>query len=94
MWPSEVDKLREPFFARETMPDVIGPHGKTSGFVLRHREGGVKFLRARFIGPGQQFDFRFAIPLGKRTYAVQDVDFNTLPLANEAVDLTGIRAKI
>jgi hypothetical protein len=92
--PGEADKLRESFFAQEAMPDIVGPRQKASGFVLTHREGGVKFLRASFVGAGQRFDFRFVIPLGGRTYAAQNVDFNALPPASESVDLTGLRAKL
>jgi hypothetical protein len=73
--PGEADKQRERLFTREAMPEVIVPSGKASGFGLTHREGGLKFLRASFVGSGQQFDFRFVIPLGGRTYAAQKVDF-------------------
>jgi len=93
-WHREVDKQRDLFFEQEAMPEVIAPHGKASGFVLTHREGGLKFLRADFFGSGHQFDFRFVIPLGGRTYAAQNVDFNALPAASESVDLAGLRAKL
>jgi hypothetical protein len=69
--PGEADKQRERLFAREAMPEVIVPGQKASGFVLTHREGGLKFLRASFVGSDRQFDFRFVIPLGGRTYAAQ-----------------------
>jgi hypothetical protein len=54
----------------------------------------LKFLRASFVGSGQQFDFRFVIPLGGRTYAAQKVDFSALPTNSEDVDLTSLRAKL
>lgn len=85
---------RERFFAREAMPDVIAPGGKAAGFVLTHREGGLKFLRASFVGSEQQYDFRFVIPLGGRTYAAQKVDFSALPPNSENVDLASLRAKL
>ena len=45
-WSGEADKERELLFAREAMPDVIASGQNASGFVLTHREGGVKFVRA------------------------------------------------
>jgi hypothetical protein len=92
--PGEADKNRERLFAREAMPEVIGPGQKASGFVLSHREGGLKFLRASFVGSGRQFDFRFVLPLGGRTYAAQKVDFGALPPNSENVDLASLRAKL
>lgn len=82
--------------ARDAMPEMIAPHHTASGFVLTHREGGLKFLSASFIGAHQQFDFHFVLPLGGATYAVQKVDFNTLYPSGtiEAVDLAGLRARL
>jgi hypothetical protein len=76
------------------MPEVIVPRQKASGFILTHREGGLKFLRASFVGSGQQFDFRFVIPLGGRLYAAQKVDLSALPSNTENVALAGLRAKL
>jgi hypothetical protein len=55
-----------------------------------------KFLNASFVESGQQFDFRFVLPLGGRTYAVQEVDFNSLypPGSVEQVDLMALRARL
>ena len=92
--PGEANTQRERFFAREAMPEVIAPGGKATGFVLTHREGGLKFLRASIVGSDQQFDFRFVIPLGNRTYAAQRVDFSALPPNKENVDLASLRAKL
>ena len=92
--PGEADKQREHLFAREAMPEVIVPRQKASGFVLTHREGGLKFLRASFVGSGQQFHSRFVIPLGGRTYAAQRVDFSALPPKTENIDLASLRAKL
>jgi len=93
-WSGEADKERELLFAREAMPDVISPGQKASGFVLTHREGGVKFVRAGFVGQGQRFEFRFVIHLGSKLYAAQNVDFNALPPVGENVDLAGLRTKL
>jgi hypothetical protein len=87
--PGEADRQRELLFVREAMPDVVAPGRKASGFVLTHREGGLKFVRASFVGSRQQFDFRFVIQLGGRTYAAQKVDFSALPHNSENVDLAG-----
>ena len=92
--PGEANQQRERLFTREAMPDVIVPSAKASGFVLTHREGGLKFLRASFVGSGRQFDFRFVIPLDGKIYAAQKVDFSTLPPNSENVDLAGLRTKL
>jgi hypothetical protein len=93
-WSGEADKKRELLFAREAMPDVIAPGQNASGFVLTHREGGVKFVRAGFVGLDQRFEFRFVIQLSSKLYAAQNVDFNALPPAGENVDLAGLRARL
>jgi hypothetical protein len=93
-WSGEADRERELLFAREAMPDVIAPGQNASGFVLTHREGGVKFVRAGFVSLGQRFEFRFVIPLSSKLYAAQNVDFNALPSAGENIDLAGLRAKL
>jgi hypothetical protein len=90
----EADEQRGWVFTREAMPDVVAPGQKASGFVLTHREGGLKFLRACFVGSGQQFDFRFVIMLGGRTFAAQKVDFSARPPNSENVDLASLRARL
>jgi hypothetical protein len=91
-----VNTAMDHLFAREAMPDIVQPRQTAAGFVLTHREGGLKFLNASFVESGQQFDFRFVLPLGGRTYAVQEVDFNSLypPGSVEQVDLTALRARL
>ena len=93
-WSGEADRERELLFAREAMPDVIAPGQNASGFVLTHREGGAKFVRAGFVSLGQRFEFRFVIQLSSKLYAAQNVDFNALPSAGENIDLAGLRAKL
>jgi hypothetical protein len=93
-WPGEADRERELLFTREAMPDVIAPGQNASGFVLTHREGGVKFVRAGFVGLGRQFEFRFVMHLSSKVYAAQNVDFNDLPSDGENIDLAGLRARI
>ena len=95
-WPSETNDKLDALFVREAMPDIVAPHQTTAGFVLTHREGGLKFLRVGFVGTNQQFDFRFVLPLDSATYAVQNVDFNTIysPGSSEEVDLAGLRSRL
>jgi hypothetical protein len=75
-WSSKANAAIDTVLARDAMPDIILPHQTAGGFVLTHREGGLKFLNASFVESRQQFDFRFVLPLGGRTYAVQKVDFS------------------
>ena len=95
-WPSGANNELDALFVREAMPDVVAPRQTAAGFVLTHREGGLKFLRVGLIGTGQQFDFRFLLPLDSATYAVQKVDFNTIyPTGSmEEVDLAGLRSRL
>jgi hypothetical protein len=95
-WSAEANAAIDKVLARDAMPDIIPPHQTAEGFILTHREGGLKFLNAGFVEPSRQFDFRFVLPLGGRTYAVQKVDFSSLypPGAIEAVDLAGLRTRL
>ena len=95
-WSGKTNAELDALFVREAMPDVIPPHQTGTGFVLTHREGGLKFLRLGFIGAGEQFEFRFVLPLDGVTYAVQKVDFKSIypPGSIEEVDLAGLRSKL
>jgi hypothetical protein len=95
-WPTESNAELDALFAREAMPDVIPPRQTGVGFVLTHREGGLKFLNIGFIGAGQQFNFRFVLPLDRVTYAVQKVDFGSIYSRGsiEEVDLAGLRSRL
>jgi LssY-like putative type I secretion system component LssY len=94
--PGEANTTLDARFAREAMPEIIPPRQTATGFVLTHREGGLKFLRVGFIGGGQQFDFRFVMSLDSVTYAVQKVDFDSIHPAGsiEEVDLIGLRSRL
>jgi hypothetical protein len=95
-WPTKTNTDLSALFARETMPDVIPPRQTGSGFVLTHREGGLKFLNVGFIGAGEQYNFRFVLPLDRVTYAVQKVDFGSIYPRDsiEEVDLAGLRSRL
>jgi hypothetical protein len=92
--PNDADRQRERLFAQQAMPEEIGPGKSASGFVLTHREGGIKFVRADFVGPGERFEFRFVVRLDSKLYAAQNIDFDALPAVAENVDLAGLRAKL
>ncbi len=95
-WSDKANTATNTVLVRDAMSDIVPPHQTAAGFVLTHREGGLKFINAGFVGGGQQFDFRFVLPLGGRTYAVQKVDFSGLypPGTIEAIDLAGLRARL
>jgi len=86
----------ETVLTRDALPEFVPAHQIGAGFVFTHREGGLKFLNAGFVGAGQQLDFRFVLPIGGLTYAVQKVDFGGLypPGTIQAVDLAGLRARL
>ena len=95
-WSGLANTATDTVLARDAMPNIIPPRQTTAGFVLTHREGGIKFLNAGFVGGGQQLDFRFVLPLGGRSYAVQKIDLSNLyaPGTIEAVDLAGLRTRL
>ncbi len=95
-WSDEANIATDAVLARDAMPYIILAHQSAAGFVLTHREGGLKFLNASFVGAGRQLDFRFVLPLGGRSYAVQRIDFNGLhpPGTIEAIDLASLRARL
>jgi hypothetical protein len=92
--PSEADRKRELLFVQQAMPEAIGPGQSKSGFVLTHREGGIKFVRAGFVGPSLRFEFHFVVQLESKLYAAQKIDFDALPPAAEDVELASLRAKL
>jgi len=92
--PGEGDRQRELVFARKAMPEEIGHGQSASGFVLTHREGGIKFVRAGFVGSSQRFEFRFVVQLASKLYAAQKTDFSASHPVDEDVDLDGLRAKL
>jgi hypothetical protein len=81
---------------RQAMPEAIPPGKLVSGFIFTHREGGLKFVQAGFAAGGQELLFRFVLPVGHVTYAVQKVDFSNLytPYMIEQVDLSTLRKKL
>ena len=54
-WSAEGNEAVDGLFAREALPDIVPPRQTAAGFVLTHREGGLKFLNASFV------EFRAAV---------------------------------
>ena len=81
--------------AQAPMPDVIPQKRTASGFVFTHREGGLKLFEVGFETDRQLLRFRFVLPVGGSSYAIEKVDFGSIyPLGTvEAVDLAGTTRK-
>ncbi len=82
--------------ARAPVPDVIPQKRTASGFVFTHREGGLKLLEVGFETDKQMLRFRFVLPVGGSSYAIQKIDFASIypPGTIEAVDLATLREKL
>ena len=82
--------------ARAPVPDVIPQKRTVAGFVFTHREGGLKLLEVGFETDREMLRFRFVIPVGGFSYAVQKVDFGSIypPNTVEAVDLATLRERL
>ena len=82
--------------AQAPMPDVIPQKRSASGFVFTHREGGLKLFEVGFETDRQLLRFRFVLPVGGSSYAIEKVDFGRIyPLGTvEAVDLAALREKL
>ena len=78
------------------MPDVIPQKQGAAGFVFTHREGGLKMFEVGFETDRQMLKFRFVLPVGRSSYAIEKVDFGRIypPGTVEAVDLAALREKL
>ena len=78
------------------MPDVIPQKRTAAGFVFTHREGGLKLFEVGFETDRQTLRFRFVLPVGGSSYAIEKVDFGSIypPGTVEAVDLAALREKL
>ena len=67
-----------------------------AGFVFTHREGGLKLLQVGFETDREMLRFRFVLPVGGVSYAIQNIDFRSIypPDTVEAVDLATLRQKL
>jgi hypothetical protein len=82
--------------AQSPMSDVIRQKRSATGFVFTHREGGLKLFEVGFETDRQVVRFRFVLPVGGSSYAIEKVDFGSIypPGAVEAVDLAALREKL
>lgn len=82
--------------ARAPVPDSIAAHGTAAGFVFTHREGGVKFLEIGFAADGTELLFRYVLPVGGKSLAIEKVDFAGIypPGTIHDVDLATLREKL
>jgi len=81
---------------RAPLPNVIPQKRSVAGFVFTHREGGLKLLEVGFETDRQMLRFRFVLPVGGSSYAIEKVDFGTIypPGTIEAVNLATLREKL
>jgi len=82
--------------AQSPMLDVIPQKRTAAGFVFTHREGGLKLFEVGFETDKQMLRFRFVLPVGGSSYAIEKVDFGSIypPGMAEAVDLAALREKL
>jgi hypothetical protein len=95
-WRSSTNASVASVVARAPMPDVIPRKQAAAGFVFTHREGGLKLLEVGFETDRQMLRFRFVLPVGGSSYAIEKVDFGNiyLPGTVETVDLAALREKL
>ena len=95
-WWGSANAPVEAVVAQAPVPDVIPQKRTVAGFVFTHREGGLKLLQVGFETDREMLRFRFVLPVGGVSYAVQKVDFGSIypPNTVEAVDLATLREKL
>ena len=95
-WWGSTNAPVEAAIAQAPLPDVISQKRTAAGFVFTHREGGLKLLQVGFETNREMLRFRFVLPVGRVSYAVQKVDFGSIYTPNEveAVDLATLREKL
>src|SRR6202030_3235033 len=95
-WGSSTNASIAAVVARAPMPDVIPQKQTAAGFVFTHREGGLKLFEVGFETDRQMLQFRFVLPVGRSSYAIEKVDFGSIypPGTVEAVDLPALHEKL
>jgi len=95
-WRSSTNAAIASVVTQSPMPDVILQKQLASGFVFTHREGGLKLLEVGFETDRQMLRFRFVLPVGGSSYAMQKVDFGSIYPSGtaEALDLDALRDKL
>src|SRR6476646_12260270 len=74
-WRAVNNALIASIVAQAPMPDVIPQKRTASGFVFTHREGGLKLFEVGFETDRQLIRFRFVLPAGGSSYAIEKVNF-------------------
>jgi LssY C-terminus len=82
--------------AQSPISDVIPEKRTAAGFVFTHREGGLKLFQVGFETDRKMLQFKFVLPVGGSSYAIEKVDFGSIypPGTVEAVDLAALREKL
>ena len=95
-WRSRTNASVASVVAQSPMPDVIPPNRAATGFVFTHREGGLKLFEVGFETDRQMLRFRFVLPVGSSSYAIEKVDFGSIYPSGTvaAVDLASLREKL
>jgi len=95
-WPGSANASIAAVVAQAPLPNVIPQKRSAAGFVFTHREGGLKLLEVGFETDRQMLRFRFVLPVGGSSYAIEKVDFGSIyrPGAIEAVNLAMLREKL
>jgi LssY-like putative type I secretion system component LssY len=95
-WRGATNALISSRVAQSSMPEVIPQKQLASGFVFTHREGGLKLFEVGFETDRQLLRFRFVMPVGGSSYAIEKVDFGSLYPSGrvEVVDLVALREKL
>jgi hypothetical protein len=95
-WPGSANASIAAVVAQAPLPNVIPQKRSATGFVFTHREGGLKLLEVGFETDRQMLRFRFVLPVGGSSYAIEKVDFGSIyrPGAIEAVSLATLREKL
>src|SRR4051812_4082471 len=95
-WRGSANASIASLVAQSPVPDVIAQKRTAAGFVFTHREGGLKLLEVGFETDRQVLRFRFVLPVGGSSYAIEKVDFGSIypPGTVQAVDLAALREKL
>jgi hypothetical protein len=87
---------RDARFRAAAMPTRIAPGATESGYVVTHRETGLKFLNLGLVRDGTRLTLRAVVPVAGPELAVERVDLAKLYPPGEIrdVDEAGLRAAL
>src|SRR6476469_3149660 len=77
-WSGSANASIAAVVAQAPLPNVIPQKRSAAGFVFTHREGGLKLLEVGFETDRQMLRFRFVLPVGGSSYAIEKVDFRSI----------------